>query len=410
MRMNNVQTTNAPVFVVGVPRSGTTLLAAMLAAHSRMSCGPETHFFRQLAKSVTSSAVDPDTLIDPQTWPSLALDFICSITHSSFSSAERLRLTEKYQLQKAQIESFLAARDPTVANMLASIAQPFMERMGKFRWVEKTPDHIQSVKSIRKYFADSPILRITRDPRDVALSLRKVPWGAMSLMEAFSYWRAMDESSNDFFTTDRLSYSLRYEDLIASPKEELTKVCEFLGEEFEEGMLDTSSTGKMLNSRNVPWKDKASQPVDATRISLWKKEFSPEQNLLAEAILGDRLEVYGYPREAHFTELGEFYPNRELALKYTDALLAIPAKGIRFWKADPGEQPTARIYLGDPAMDHWFGENKLASLSAVWDILMTTLSKIHIYWIVDHEINSWTGWSSSIIRQLLGPHKVEADG
>jgi len=412
-RINDIRATDAPaappVFIVGVPRSGTTLLAAMLAAHSRMSCGPETHFFRQLTKSETSFGVDPDSLVDPQTWPSPALDFICSITHSSFSSAERLRLTDKYQLQKDQIESFLAAREPSVANMLASVAQPFMERMGKFRWVEKTPDHIQSVRLIRKYFADSPILRIVRDPRDVALSLRRVPWGAMSFMEAFSYWRAMDESSDDFFKTDQLSYSLRYEDLIASPKEELIRVCEFLGEDFEESMLDTSSTGKMLNSRNVPWKDKASQPVDATRISLWKKEFSPEQNQLAEAMLGDRLEVYGYPREAQLNELGEFYPNHELALKYADGLLPIPAKGVRFWKVDPNEKPTALVYLGDPAMDHWFGEQKLASLSAVWDIFTTTLSKKHIYWIAGQEINSWTGLSSFIVRRLLRPHKVETD-
>jgi len=407
--MNDVRPHNAPVFIVGVPRSGTTLLAAMLAAHSRMSCGPETHFFRQLAKPEAGFSVDPGPLLDPQTWPTPALEFITSITHSSFSSTERLRLIDKYQLSKAQIESFLVAREPSIANMLASVAQPFMERMGRFRWVEKTPDHLQSVHLIRRYFADSPILRIVRDPRDVALSLRRVPWGAMSLMEAFSYWRAMDESSDDFFKTDRLSFSLRYEDLITSPKEQLTRVCEFLGEEFEESMLDTSSTGKMLNSRNVPWKDKASQPVDATRISLWKKEFSPGQNQLAEAMLGDRLTTYGYSREVQFSELGKFYPNHDLALKYADGLLPVPAKGVRFWKADPDEQPTAMVYLGDPARDHWFGEKKLASLAAVWDILLTTLSKRSVYWVSGQEINTWTGLSSFIVRRLLEPYKVHTD-
>lgn len=403
---------NAPVFIVGVPRSGTTLLAAMLAAHSRMSCGPETDFFRRLVKAAEERAISPESLTEVDTWPGPALDFICSITYTSFSGEERRRLTDKYQLDEAQIKSFLEYREPSIPAILSSVTQLYMERMGKFRWVEKTPDHLQMVGLIRRYFPDSPVLRIVRDPRDVALSLTKMPWGAQSMMEAFTYWKALDENSAEFFKTDPHSYSLRYEDLIASPKDELIKLCKFLDEPFEESMLDTSSTGKRLNSRNVPWKDKASQPVDPARVSLWKKEFSSGQNQLAEALLGDRLDIYGYPRWVDFSVLGEFYPNRQLALKYAAALPAIAAQGIRFWKIDPGEKPSAIIYLGDPGIEHWFvaeqtkNSHPFKAFFGVLDILKNTLSKKQVYWALDEEIKDWTGFWSFAAKRILRSRKA----
>ncbi len=396
--------TNAPVFVVGVPRSGTTLLAAMLAANSKLSCGPETHFFRRLSR------VDVEELCAREFWPDKAVRFICSITHTNFSTPERKPLLEKYEIDETSISSYLSAREPSVANILASVTCQYMLRMKKNRWVEKTPDHIAHLQSVRKHFPDSPVIRIVRDPRDVALSLKKVPWGAQGFLEALVHWKKLQDLSREFFAGDLLCYTLRFEDLIASPREQLQQLCGFLLEEFEESMLDTSTTGKQINSRNVAWKEKVSQPVDSSRVAVWRNELSRQENQLAEAVLGDELEANGYPREEHFGELGELYPTPELAARYVGALESLASSGVRFWKTHKNEKPSAQIYLGNPSNSSWLGQKKtkraLSTFLISTKILKTAVSKCRVYWVPDPSEKMPSGYFGGWLKRLLTPYKL----
>ena len=238
----------------------------------------------------------------------------------------------------------------------------------------------------------------------------KVPWGAKSFLEALFYWKRLDEISDRFFSTDRNSYTLRFEDLIDAPGEELPKLCRFLGEEFEEGMLDTSVTGARVNSRNVPWKDKASKPLDASRIAVWRTVLSQPENQLAEAILGDRLEAYGYPVEEKFVRVGEIYPTYQLAVKYADVLEALTSTGVRFWRTHENEKSTVKIYLGDPGYNEWLNEKTtekiIDTLSISADILKATVSDNSVYWIPEKEDGKWSGYCAYLLKKLLNPYKV----
>lgn len=394
-----------PVFIVGVPRSGTTLLAAMLAAHSQISCGPETHFFRKL------SHVNVEQLIAQETWPVPAVNFICSIRDDTFSSYEReISLLQKYELHRDQIDAFLRGKKPSVADMLSSVTEQSMIVQGKTRWAEKTPDHIRFLADVRKHFPKAPIIRIIRDPRDVALSLTKVPWGALSYLDALLLWKRWDDMSDGFFQTDNLSYTLRYEDVISCPEEELTKLCRFIGEDFEPEMLDTSKTGKQMNSRNVPWMDKASQSIDASHRAIWKERLTDEDNYLAEAILGDRLTILGYPKEAKFLHRGEIYPSFSLVTKFPDAIKALTSTGVRFWKnGEEDKNQIVKIYLGDPSNDNWLIGNRIQHIKIAFSILIeiikARLSGQSVYWISDSELESWTGYVAYFLNKVLLPYK-----
>ena len=392
-----------PIFIVGVPRSGTTLLAAMLAAHSRISCGPETHFFRKLAR------VDADQLVKPETWPQAALEFICSIEHASFSDSQRIPLIQKYQIEREQIAEYLRQREPSIPNTLASVTDQYRLKLGKLRWAEKTPDHLLTLPQVREYYPEAPVVRIIRDARDVAISLTKVPWGAMSYLEALLLWKRLDEESADFFQTDQLCYSLRFEDLISSPEAELTRLCDFIGEEFEPGMLDTSETGKQLNARQVAWKEKVSQPVDASRQAVWKTSLTREDNQLAEAILGGRLETLGYPRVEEFSQLGEVYPSFLIVTKYCEAIKSLASSGVRFWKASEDEKATARIYLGDPMNEGWLSGNKaqniLGAFSILTGIFKSSSNREAIYWVPGGQADEWSGVSAYFLKKALSSYK-----
>ena len=402
-----------PIFIVGVQRSGTTLLAAQLAAHSKMSCGPETHFFRWLAQ-----VKDVSELCSPETWPEQALQFVCGIDASTYSPPGRIRLIEKYGVTETEVANFLRQRKPSVASLLGSITVPYMERMGKQRWVEKTPDHIAHVSLIRQHFPDSPIIRIVRDPRDVALSLCKVPWGAQTFSEGLMFWKKLHEASTTFFDNDQFSYTLRFEDLILSPIETLRTLCAFIDEEFEEQMLDTSRTGKEVNRRNAAWKDKASQPIDHSRVATWRTALSDEENQLAEALVGDYLERYEYPRLAAFAHFAELYPPQRPTNEYTAQITELARKGIRFWRMYAHEKPAVRVYLGHPGEQDWLGnrrvERVLRTAALSKSVVQARLLRKRLFWISPSRTGS-EGFSQEIGRSgicahalqwLLGPYRL----
>ena len=388
-----------PIFIVGVQRSGTTLLAAMLAAHSRISCGPETHFFRKLALA------DVETLINPRSWPAPATDFICAIGSTGFAGNEQTLLVQKYDLERADVERYLAQAPPSVASMLAALTVPYMRRRGKLRWAEKTPDHLQHLAWIRESFPHAPIVNIVRDPRDVALSLGKVPWGVKSFTEGLLYWERAHAAGVQFLADDALSYSLRFEDLLTAPRDTLSRLCAFLGEEFEPEMLDTSATGREVNSEGAPWKRKASEPIDTARMYTWRKELTTPQNQLAEALVGNWLDAYNYPRDASFSRLGKIYPTTASIAEYAGALESIAGAGVRFWEEQPGEHATAQVYLGDPGNATWLSAGKPArlrdTLAISGKILRTSLAGERVYWAPDADGVRWTGYLAEVLKRIL---------
>jgi hypothetical protein len=393
-----------PVFIVGVPRSGTTLLAASLAAHGRISCGPETHFFRRLAQA------DEAALVDAASWPETAVSFISGIKHAGFKGHESKFLLEKYGIERPEIAAYLQEREPGVTAVLAAVTETHMKRMGKVRWAEKTPDHLLHTELIRCYFPNAPIIRIVRDPRDAALSLTRVPWGAASFAEALLFWRKWDAASYPFFETDGRSHTIRFEDFVTRPQAELEKICAFIGEPFEPGMLDTARTSRTVNSRNVPWKRKVGGPFDPSRTEVWRRELDDADNRLAEAFLGDRMAAYGYPVLGRYPHWGALFPADDLALKAVDGLKRVAAEGVRFWPAAGEERPSVVVYLGDPAVDNWFGaggRSKAAGAFAVSaNLLRAKFSGQKVYWIPERGGEQWSGYLSSGVKRLLAGRKV----
>jgi hypothetical protein len=387
----------APVFIIGVQRSGTTLLSAMLAAHSRLSCGPETHFFRRLAEA------DPARLCDPASWPGPAAEFVRGITHAAVEPGARKPLLEKYKLAPESVAEYLQGQAPSVPAILQSVTAQYMRAKGKARWVEKTPDHILHAAAIRAHFPDAPIVHLVRDPRDVALSLTNVPWGVASLAEGLLYWERLEAAGRAFVASDPLTITIRFEDLASAPEETLGRLCAFIGESFEPGMLDTSRTGGEINARNAPWKQKVSERVDASRAAAWKATLSKSDNQLAEALLGDRLEALGYPRLETFDRAATLVPGLLAAAKYDRALATIAAAGVRFWPASADEAPRATVYLGDPGTAEW----SAPSAHVIAEVARAASSGHELYW-VPGDGGAWTGYAAFLLKKCLAPYRLDA--
>ncbi|MFN8623734.1 MAG: sulfotransferase, partial [Chloroflexota bacterium] len=311
-----------PIFVVGTPRSGTTLLAAMLGAHPDIDCGPETRFFSWLERA------DRPALLDPRTWPGPATDFVLSLRLQDSPVHELFGVTPD------QVRGALAARRPSMAAMLESLTVTRAAAHGKPRWAEKTPRHISSLPLIRREWPDASIIRVVRDPRDVALSLAKVPFAGESLVGHLALAARNEREAAPFLARDARSMTIRYEDLVREPRPVLEGVCAFLGVPFVPDMIDRHEGVEGIAAPHETWKAKAAEPLDPSRVSAWRRTMDPAVQRFAALHCRDLLRAHGYPdardpaRTVAFVPIGDLEAARIegvlLALADRDTAIATP--------------------------------------------------------------------------------------
>jgi hypothetical protein len=391
-----------PVFVVGCPRSGTTMLAALLGAHSRLACGPETEFFTDLPVAHRYKR-----LCRAANWPHEAANYL-------FSRIHERPIPDDYGITRAEIITFLKRRERSLPAILESLTETYMHRQGKQRWIEKTPTHLIRTHQIRRCYPEAPIIRILRDPRDTALSLFNVPWFPFSFAAAVLHWRYFDEESARFFETDRNATTVRFEDLVSDPEGELRKLCRFIGEEFEPGMIDTSRSVKHVNPTDFTWLQKAGQPPDPNRIAVWRRESTSEQQHQAEAFVGNRLRAYGYPISFEFKRYIQILNLATLA-EFPVLLNHFLDGDTRFWRASPREAPRVKLFLGDPCAQGWIGGWRTARLAKVFEVgksaAHSRLTGVPLTWVgapTPDQIQRWGFLCHVLARFLPKPLDVDA--
>ncbi|CAN5655807.1 hypothetical protein BH18CHL1_BH18CHL1_09620 [soil metagenome] len=271
----------APIFIVGLPRSGTTLLAAMLARHPAIDCGPETFFFARLPQ-------DPARLVDATRWPGEAVDYLCSL---------RLRDAPVHRLfgrSRADIERDLSARPPSLAAILEALTAARASAAGKSRWAEKTPRHLAHLDLIRRTFPDAAVVRLVRDPRDTALSLARVPFASDSvLVNLHSVGRA-DAAAEPQVKRHPWLLTVRFEDLVTDPEPVLRAVCDLAAEPFDARMLVPTDEAELLAADHEWWKGKESQGLDRSRVGVWRRDLDPVDQRVAAIVCSEMIERHGY--------------------------------------------------------------------------------------------------------------------
>jgi Sulfotransferase family len=148
-----------PVFVVGCPRSGTTLLRLMLDAHPDLSIPPESHFiplvWRVRDRYETSGGFDGEKM---------ARDVFRGIRFRDWSLPESEVLDELGRVAPSDL-----------AGSIACFFCAYAGRNGKERWGDKTPGYSMELPLLASLFPDARFVHLIRDGRDVALSLMEVP-------------------------------------------------------------------------------------------------------------------------------------------------------------------------------------------------------------------------------------------
>ena len=117
----------------------------------------------------------------------------------------------------------------------------------KHRWAEKTPLHVRMLDKIFAMYPEARVLFVVRDGRDVSVSIRK-RFG--SFEKGLRRWVDDNRQGMNWIEDPRVM-EVRYEDLVKQYDETMPRICSFIGEEFEQGLVDFHETPAYMFSQGV---------------------------------------------------------------------------------------------------------------------------------------------------------------
>jgi Sulfotransferase family len=279
---------NPYVFVVGCPRSGTTLLQRMLDHHPRLAVANDTHF-------IPHGIDDRSGEVDP---PLTA------------AAVERVRTYRRFH--RLGVSDDAVATAAAVARSYADFVRRLYDELARMRGKayagEKTPSYVRRLPLLHGLFPQARFVHIIRDGRDVTLSA--LEWatetkgpGKLSLWRdepvavAALWWRRHVEkgmSDGARLGTDRYR-EVRYERLVADPEPEMRRLARFLGLDDAEEMT-TFHVGKTRSAPGLSAKSAWLPPTPGLRN--WRRAMPERDVALFEALAGDLVERLGYPLAA----------------------------------------------------------------------------------------------------------------
>lgn len=257
-----------PVFIGGAGRSGTTLLRAMLASHANLT---GTNEFKLL--------------------PNLA------DLRRVFDDFPEVR--QAYKLTPAYIDSLFAS-------LISDLFQPYIEQAGNLRLVEKTPHNVMASDVLTRLFPKSKMIHIIRDGRDVVCSLLEMDWRGAdgqklwytgSVEGAATYWRQVVEAGLAQANGQQQCKSIHYESLISDPKKRMQKLVAWLGEDWDDAVLDAARRKGMVASEiSESSSEQVSQALYSKSIGRWRKDMSPGDRQVFHRVAGELLVNLGYAK------------------------------------------------------------------------------------------------------------------
>jgi len=316
-----------PIFIVGMNRSGSTLLAKVLQQSRELAAFHEMHFldtrhkdFRYfLSRSVGDLSVDGnvrkmvDLLFSPETIPGIQGTFWRGIRRFGDPALEG-RIA--YGIQRS---------DRSLGSIFSTIIEQITEHRGYDRCFVKFPVWLEFVPRLVEWYPDCRILHITRDPRAIAVSAKyysKGRGGELIARHPRFSWAIqkarMMYVTDQYIKASRLHQQFRdmdnytlflYEDLLHDPEATVRRVCEIAGIEFSQKLLSphgeepSSITGERAGG------------FDRTAASRWEKVITPFEKRAITALTRTSMDRFGYDPENHpishsYSSNDEKYPWR----------------------------------------------------------------------------------------------------
>ncbi|WP_417585847.1 sulfotransferase family protein [Nitrincola sp.] len=277
-----------PFFILGNPRSGTSLLRLMLNSHPETVVPPECGFLLWLSEKY---AYLPD--YNQNTYANFIDDLF------------KTKKIETWDIKKEKLLTIIKTERPKDYRSMTSIVYSYyaIEKGKKPRiHGDKNNYYINEIEKIEKVFPNSKIIYIVRDGRDVAASYFKIDDSKIYSKYKPALPQSIEKIASDWSKSTLMAKSMQnhsntcvvlYENLVRDPTRALSEVCAHLDIDYSDNML------QFYKNNDEPidflqWKAKTKQPVDTSSLGSYKKELTQEQILTFEQHARSALEAFNY--------------------------------------------------------------------------------------------------------------------
>lgn len=254
------------LFIVGCPRSGTTLLQSLIAAHPNVVSFPESHFFVRL--------------------------------YSTRGWMRRLGLASRKA--RSHMEAYVEAigggacyrphalplmlRAATVCRAFIRTLDDLARRRGAAFWLEKTPRHLHHVADIEALVPNAHVIHLLRRGEDTIASLYHAmntypeQWGGPASLDACcGRWKRDVERSLKYLGEPGHTL-VTYSQVADQTESTLQKLADSVGFEYRPSMIeDYAEASEEVIQDNEKWKDATNREIERRRSAKFRRLFDTEE-------------------------------------------------------------------------------------------------------------------------------------
>jgi hypothetical protein len=283
----------SPIFIIGNPRSGTTLLRLILHAHSKISIPPEAGFTMWLYQKYR--------------------DYSPNHLNSFLEEMSETKKIENWNINWGILKEYLHVKSPVSYPELIDLIYRFYgETVGKHnvRWGDKNNFYLNYIDQIKEIFPNAIFIHIVRDGRNVACSYKRLskkkfisqeaPKLPSDIYEIAAEWHNNLNTIHNSF--EKLNFKnvieIRLEDLTEHPRKVIVEILKFIGEEYEKDVLNyfrmEETMGGEPSQYLLEWKEKNTKPIQRELKDKYKEILTSSEINVFNRIAIKNLSYYNY--------------------------------------------------------------------------------------------------------------------
>ncbi len=266
-----------PIFIVGMPRSGTKLLRSLLNNHSAIGItvnesGYLPYFYHNFANYE----------------PIQVRENFSRFFHDFSETTFFQRLTDNNPFIDEE-RWYAEIKTWSYAGVIEAFYRYYAKSENKKIWGDKTPSYMLEMPLLKSLFPTAKFIHIIRDVRDYSLSINKA-WNK-NILRASQRWNdAINRSRKDAQSLPQSDYmEVRFEELVSSPQVVLPKICDYLGIAIEQNLAHLDKPSENLGDA------KGSAEIVKDNYGKWKGKMKEAQITKIERICHPLLSQLGYP-------------------------------------------------------------------------------------------------------------------
>ncbi len=310
--MSSAQTSvKSPIFIVGLPRSGSTLWSNVISNHPDVAQFTEVHFlsvwhkdFRYIlkhhvgdlskeknVKKLIDVMFSKDHVIDPQ---------------NSIWFWKQMRSLEIKGLKEALYNRIMASENRDIGALFRMLIEEATRCKGCGRAVVKFPVYPAYLGCLIKWWPEGRIVYISRDPRALAASKTNDPGGVVERIRRYPWTKSFVPFICRYFAVFQYIWASRvhsrfeglsnyrlflYEDLVSKPEEVIRELCDFCMLDYNESMLNPSAgQASSITGRSA-------SGFDSARTEGWRKVLSDRESGFIKYVTRSSMRRFGYKPE-----------------------------------------------------------------------------------------------------------------